>query len=292
MRQPNFFIVGAAKSGTTSMLRYLSQHPDISMPQKREPIHFGRDLHSHNRRITDLDEYLSIFSGSASETIVGEKSVWYLYSQSAAEEIRKFNRNSKIMIMLRNPVDVVHSLHQQFVLTGNEDVVSFDEAIGLVEERAAGRHVPEGAYFPSGLVYTRVPMYGEQVARYLQAFDGDQIHVIPFEDLASDTERTYAEALEFLGVNPSFAPEFKIHNRKMRPRSRWIERLTEHPPSLVPRQLFEPLFWRLTKYNSVELKRPPMSPKVRGYLQRVFRPDIERLSALLNRDFTHWCASC
>jgi hypothetical protein len=272
------------------MLRYLAQHPDISMPQKREPIYFGRDL-SHSKRVTDLGEYLRIFSNCGNERIVGEKSVWYLYSESAAEEIRQFDPNSKIMIMLRNPVDMVYSLHQQFVSTGNEDVTSFDAALALVDERAAGRHIPERARFPSGLAYTRVPQYSEQVARYLRAFGSDQVHIIRFEDLASKTESTYFEALKFLGVSGGFTPDFAIYNKKMKPRSGWIDWLVRHPPSLVPRRLCEPLLWRLARYNRIESARPPLSAEVQAHLKRLFRPDVERLSALLDRDFTDWCKS-
>jgi hypothetical protein len=289
LRRPNFFIVGAAKSGTTSMLRYLAQHADISMPQRREPIYFGRDLGSHSKRVTDLGEYLSMFSECCNERIVGEKSVWYLYSESAAEEIREFDPSSKIMIMLRNPVDMIYSLHQQFVSTGNEDVTSFDTALALVDERAAGRHIPDRAYFPGGLAYTRVPQYSEQVARYLGAFGNEQVHIIRFEDLAFKTESTYAQALEFLGVSRDFMPEFAIYNKKMKPRSRWIDQLVRNPPSLVPRRLCESLVWRLARFNRIESVRPPLSPELRTHLKKMFRPDVERLSELLSRDFTDWC---
>lgn len=290
MRRPNFFIVGAAKSGTTSMLRYLGQHPEIAMPQRREPIFFGRDLSAHSKKTVDLNDYLAIFDGCREEKIVGEKSVWYLYSRDAANEISAFDRNAKILIILRNPVDMVHSLHHQFLSTGNEDVRSFDEAIALIEERAAGRALPKAAHFPAGLLYTRVPLYAEQVQRYLKAFGKDQVQVIAFDEFCRSTARTYAKTLEFLGVDQTFAPEFVVYNKKSKP---LVKRLSagEAGGSVVCRLLPAGLRWRLQRINKVEDKRPSMSAATRARLQELFRPDVERLSAVLDRDFTHWCRS-
>lgn len=292
MRRPNFFIVGAAKSGTTSMQKYLGQHPDIAMPQRREPIFFGTDLASHAKRTARLDDYLQIFSACEGERIVGEKTVWYLYSRTAAEEIRDFHSDAKILIMLRNPVEMVHSLHHQFLSTGNEDVASFDRALALVGERALGRALPRSAHFPEGLLYTSVPLYSEQVERYLRAFGAERVHVLAFDDFARNTERAYAETLAFLEVSPSFTPEFVVYNKKKKPLLKQLEGVggnTASPLRLLPSALRQSLRWRLHRLNRVEDRRAPMSAATRSRLQELFRPDIERLSALLDRDFTPWC---
>lgn len=288
MRRPNFFIVGAAKSGTTSMLHYLGQHPEIAMPQRREPIFFGRDLASHTKRICKLDDYLQLFAECGSKKVVGEKTVWYLYSRTAAEEIKEFDKNAKILILLRNPVDVVHSLHHQFLSTGNEDVESFDRALALESDRAAGRALPNSAHFPAGLLYTRVPLYCDQVARYLQAFGRDNVLIVSFEEFSHRTAKTYAGALSFLEVSQGFAPEFVTYNKKTRPRVKQLENVgggASSPFRLLPSSLR----WRLRRLNRVEDKRAAMSAATRARLQEMFRPDIERLSALLDRDFTPWC---
>jgi hypothetical protein len=194
------------------------------------------------------------------------------------------------MIMLRNPLDMIHSLHHQFLSTGNEDVASFDEAITLIDQRNAGRCIPESAYFPAGLIYTRVPLYSEQVARYIRVFGKDRVHIIRFEEFASETARVYADALRFLGLSDRHTPSFMIYNKKVRPRSRRIEWLVGQLASLDPRWLGEPLLWRLKKYNRTESRRPPMSVKTKARLQRLFQSDVERLSNLLDRDFTSWCS--
>lgn len=288
MRRPNFFIVGAAKSGTTSMLRYLGQHPDIAMPQRREPVFFGRDLASHGKKTATLDDYLEIFSDCGPEKIVGEKTVWYLYSKDAADEIKAFDKNAKILIMLRNPVDMVHSLHHQFLTTGNEDVRSFDDALALTDERASGRALPKTAHFPEGLLYTRIPLYSEQVQRYLRAFGSDQVQVITFDEFCRSTADTFAKTLRFLEVDQAFTPEFVVYNKKKKPLVKQLSSGGENgasPVSLLPAALR----WRLHRLNRVEDKRAPMSASTRARLQELFRPDIECLSAVLDRDFTHWC---
>lgn len=292
LRRPNFFIVGAAKSGTTSMQKYLGQHPDIAMPQRREPIFFGQDLTSHTKRTGDAQAYLQVFAGCGPEKIVGEKTVWYLYSKTAAAEIEAFDKNAKIMIMLRNPVDMVHSLHHQFLSTGNEDVRSFEAALALMEERAAGRSLPKGAHFPQGLLYTQVPLYCDQVERYLRAFGRDQVQVISFDEFSRDTPACYARALAFLDVRQDFTPEFVVYNKKRKARLKPLEDLSDgRSPALalLPASLREALRWRLQRLNRVEDKRAPLPSATRRRLQALFRPDVERLSALLDRDFTRWC---
>lgn len=277
------------------MLRYLGQHPDICMPQQREPLFFGQDLSSHEKRTKTVEEYLSFFAGACDERIVGEKSVWYLYSKTAADEIKAFDPRAKIMIMLRNPVDMVHSLHQQFLATQNETITSFDEALALVEERAAGRALPREAHFPEGLRYTQVPLYFEQVERYFRAFGRDRVKVFLFEDFSQAVQKIYAEALAFLDVDLSFQPEFVIYNKKKKPRYQWLDDLSSSlssPLMPLPRPVQDVARWRLhalnKRFNRVSDKRAPMSPQTRVQLIELFRPDVERLSALLDRDLTSW----
>ena len=119
MRKPDFFIVGAPKGGTTAMNAYLGQHPEIFIAERKELHFFGTDLDFSSPRITQ-EQYLSCFSEVQNEKRVGETSVWYLYSKQAAVEIKKFCPSANIIIMLRNPVDMLYSQHSQFLYNGNE----------------------------------------------------------------------------------------------------------------------------------------------------------------------------
>src|SRR5947207_13310329 len=132
MRRPDFFIVGAPKCGTTAMHQFLAQHPEVFLAPK-EVHFFGADLHLEND-VQDLSTYLELFADAKNEFRVGEASVWYLYSRHAAKEIKQFSAGSRIIIQLRNPVDMVHSLHSQLLFSGVEDIQDFESAL-RAEER-------------------------------------------------------------------------------------------------------------------------------------------------------------
>src|SRR5258706_10449866 len=110
INNPDFFIVGAPKCGTTAMNDYLGQHPDIYMAPK-ELHYFGADLKIKDK--ISESAYLQYFKNAGNKKILGEASVWYLFSGTAAKEIKNFSPDAKILIMLRNPVEVVYSLHSQ-----------------------------------------------------------------------------------------------------------------------------------------------------------------------------------
>src|SRR3954468_1950993 len=115
MPSPSFFIVGAPKCGTTSLNDYLRQHPRIFIPERKELHYFGSDLTFLKTQRPTREEYLAHFAAAQPQQIAGEASVWYLYSQLAAREIHDFCREAKFIIMLRNPVDMMHSLHSQYL---------------------------------------------------------------------------------------------------------------------------------------------------------------------------------
>ena len=130
MLKPNLFIIGAPKCGTTSIYSFLKQHPEIYMPDFKEPHYFGSDLNKKKGVYIDTEEeYLSLFIESKNEIFIGEASTYYLYSNLAPMEIFKFNPDSKIIIALRNPIDLIYSLHSQYFFSGNENVLDFEALI-------------------------------------------------------------------------------------------------------------------------------------------------------------------
>jgi hypothetical protein len=136
-RRPDFFIVGAFKSGTTALYEYLRQHPQVFMPFHKEPLFFGDDLTRRYGRMT-LDHYLSLFKEAGEGQRVGEASAWYLYSQCAANEIRGFSADAQIIVMLRNPVDVMHAQHSQLLFNAAEDIPDFGAALEAEPSRRNG----------------------------------------------------------------------------------------------------------------------------------------------------------
>src|SRR5690242_3134640 len=128
VKRPDLFIVGAFKAGTTSMYEYLRAHPQVFMSVPKEPTYFGADLSARYRRMSE-DEYLGLFRDARPDQRVGEATPWYLYSTSAAAEIKAFEPAARIVIMLRNPVDVMFSQHSQLLFNQREDLADFGAAL-------------------------------------------------------------------------------------------------------------------------------------------------------------------
>lgn len=291
MTVPNLFLVGAAKSGTTSMEKYLSEHPEIYFSPESEVHHFGRDLHI-KYRVSDRSEYLKLFADSGDAVAVGEKSIGYLFSKTAAGEIHEFNPQAKIVILLRNPVDMMFSLHRQFVRSSNEDIIDFAEALEAQSARHAGRRLPHTAHKPDMLQYFDVVDYAPQVKRYLDLF-GDQCLVLLFDDLVADPAGTYKAVLDLVGADPDFAPDFEVHNQTIDLPSVALRRVMAKVPWLTNamRQLLPPRYRRKLRRASAVVQKQPdrkLDPVLRRDLLCRFETQIDALAELIDRDLSGW----
>jgi hypothetical protein len=300
-KKPDVFIVGAPKCGTSAMDQYLGAHPDIYMA-KKEMHAFGSDLRfgpQFYRR--DQEAYLAEFANRNGEHRAGEASVWYLFSTQAAAEIHAFNPEARIIIMLREPAEMLYSLYYQFRFDGNEHLPTFEEALAAEAERRAGRRITRQTYLAQGLVYRDTARYTEQVRRYYDVFGRERVHVINYDDLADDVRGVYCRALEFLGVDPTrIETDFQVINGNKSVKHSALRGLLNDPllrstAVAIGRRLPRPVFAalhdverRLWKINSRSEKRPPLAPETRAQLQREFAPEVERLSQLLGRDLTYW----
>ena len=291
MTVPNLFLVGAAKSGTTSMENYLSEHPEIYFSPESEVHHFGRDLHI-KYRVSDRSEYLRLFADAGDAVAVGEKSIGYLFSETAAREIHEFNPAAKILILLRNPVDMMFSLHRQFVRSSNENIINFAEALEAQSDRHGGKRLPHTAHKPDMLQYFDVVDYAPQVKRYLDAF-GDQCLVLLFDDLVADPAGTYRAVLELVGADPGFVPDFEVHNQTIDLPSVALRRLMAKVPLLTNamRRLMPPRYRRKLRRASAVVQKQPdrkLDPLLRRDLLCRFETQIDTLAALIDRDLSGW----
>jgi len=291
MPRPDFFIVGAPKCGTTAMVQYLDDHPDIFFPDAKEVHFFGTDLVSrHYTR--DLNRYLSLFNDWKGQNRIGEASVWYLYSKKAAEEIHAFDPDARIIIMLRNPVEMIYSNYYQLFFNGDEDIPTFEEALAAEPDRKAGRRIPNDCRLVESLFYRDGAMFTNQVQRYFDVFGREAVHVIIFDDFKLDVAQSYRQTLQFLGVDADFTTDFPRVNANKMVRSRTLKRLLQPIPNRL-RQLrrFRVLrrgFRKFNQFNTRYVSRPAMNPDLRQQLQSEFAPEVERLGALLDRDLMHW----
>ncbi len=296
MRRPDFFIVGAPKCGTTAMYNYLRQHPDIFMPDRKEPHFFGSDLYSP-WYIRDINTYLSLFKDVKDKKRVGEASVWYLYSKRAAYEIKEFNPDAQIIIMLRNPVDMMYSLHAQRVYNGSEDILDFEEALNAEEERKKGLRMPPHPGLVCAMFYREAARFTEQVKRYLDVFGRENVHIIIYDDFKNNTATVYKETLRFLGVDEDFTPDLKVINPSKIVISGFLRDFLQMPPDFarllvkifIPfRGVRQRIIERLKRWNTVYKPRPPMNPELRKRLILEFEPEISELGRLIGRDLSMW----
>lgn len=293
--RPDFFIVGAPKCGTTAMYDYLRQHPQVFVPFIKEPLFFGDDLTRRYGRMS-LEEYLALFRDAREGQRIGEASAWYLYSASAAEEIKAFSPEARIIVMLRDPVDMMYAQHSQLLFSAQEDIVDFGEALDAEPDRRRGERLPSGPVRPENLFYRDSARFSGQLQRYLDVFGPERVHVIVNDDLAADTPGVFRGVLEFLEVDPSVEVQFGRSNPNKRVRNPVLQRLVFAPPGGLVR--LAPILRRfpgvhalralVLRANSAPAPRQPMDPGLRRRLTAEFAPEVERLSTMLGRDLSAW----
>ena len=188
---PDFYLVGAPKCGTTAYYEFLRQHPEIFLPRTKELLRFGSDL-SYPTRLSESD-FLAHFSDRRDEQRVGTAHTAYLQSTRAAEEIKVHRPDADIVVMLRNPVDMVPSWHSELLYETIEDIEDLESALDAEEARRRGEQIPRSAgnSYVESLYYSEVAAFSEQVKRYFDVFGRSRVHVIIHDDLRADPAATY-----------------------------------------------------------------------------------------------------
>ena len=318
-RNPNFFIVGAPRCGTSAMHEYLDAHPDVYMSWVKEPHYFCADLNDERDQnrggrqdgwpIVGLEQYLWLFRNAGDAPVRGESSVLYLYSQAAAQQIAQFDPGAKILVMIREPVSFLRSLHSLLVYQGDETCHSFVGALDLEEDRRRGDRIPSLVRIPSIMWYSRMAAFSEQIRRYLECFPPEQVKVVVFDDFRGNTREVYADVLRFLGVDDRVPlADASPRNLNKRPRWRrlalWSRRLhplaiklardpefprhpdyrQKFPANVLPTGLAVFLHRAMVSVNSQRIAREPLDPEEERGVKRRFRDEVGALGELLQRD--------
>ena len=221
--KPNLYILGARKCGTTSLHYWLDDHPDIFMSKPKEPHYFNTD-HNHRDALTDSD-YQSYFKGRKKEQVVGESSVWYLYSKEAVPNILKFNSCAKFIVCLRDPVDMVHSLYRQKVFSGDETIKNFRSAWEAQTERVEGRQIPVTCREPSTLLYGKVCSLGAQVEQLLRHVKSEHVYFVTLKEMSKNPQKVYRHILDFLDLTYFDKKDFEVKNKHKERQSLLLRRL-------------------------------------------------------------------
>jgi len=303
MKKPNFFIAGQPRSGTTALFRFLNQHPEIYMCESKEPYYFCTDFHEesdqyHKKKlrfpIRTEKQYLQLFKDAVNEKIIGEATPDYLFSKNAAKNICAFNREAKILISIRNPVDLLYSLHSQMLFYGGEDVEDFKKALEMEPARKECRNLPRGLLWPSSLYYSERIQFCRQIKIFLDCFSGNRVKIIIFDDFIQDNLKICRQILEFLDVDTGFIPDLKVYNPQKVVRFKLVNFLFaaigDLPlKNLMPYKVRGAITRKIRKLNIKDQKSKPLDPVFRRMLMEKIRPEVEELSRLTNRDLmTLW----
>src|SRR5271166_2800774 len=203
---PNFFIVGHPKCGTTALYEMLRRHPQIYMPELKEPWFLASDMRPRFQPPRSAsppqtpEEYLSLFDAAEPGQIIGEASSSYLLSHTAASSIAKLRPDARIVAILREPASFLRSLHLQLLRTHVESEKDLGSAIALEAARREGRRIPRHSHRPQLLLYSDHVRYVEQLRRYHELFAPEQVLIVIYDDFRAENEATVRRVLQFLDV--------------------------------------------------------------------------------------------
>ena len=300
MTLPNFLLIGAAKSGTSSLYDYLGQHPEIFVSPVKEPNFFalegevvdfqgpGDDRTINAVCITDIERYRALFREADEHAAVGEASTLYLYSSKAPERIKHYLPNARLIAVLRNPVERAFSSFLHLRLEGREPHDTFERALAEEPWRI-------GQNWQHLWHYRAMGLYAEQLERYYRAFGAEQLMIFKHEDLLADPVGVVQRICRFLAVDDSFVPDVSVKYKVSgTPRSPALHRLLARPT--LPRRMLRPLLPRtfrrrlLERLKQANMKpaRPEIPSSARALLLQDYRDDIARTQQLVELDLTSW----
>jgi hypothetical protein len=292
-QRPDTFIVGAPKCGTTALDHYLAHHPDVFVPADKDVRFFGRDLTVVSR----LDEatFLQRYAQRAGQRRALDSSVYGLLSKTAAWEIKAFHPDARVIVMLRDPLEVIpaHHAQLQFNGLGEDEDLPLAEALAAEADRRAGRRLPPRTRVREALYYREVVDYAPQVARFFDALGPDRVHVIWFDAFKHDTAGAVREVLSFLGVDPDVSLPTPIVNPNTVTRSPWLRRALAATPAslkeLLPTRARLAIRSRLRRANTKVAPRAPLDPTLAQQLAVELRPRVDALERLLDHPLPSWC---
>lgn len=301
MKVPNFLIIGAGKSGTTSVYHYLKEHPEVFMSTVKETNFFALEGEKIETRDDDSDQmyhypwsvnnweqYLDLFKDASLNQIRGEASPMYLYSSKAAESIKTRVPDVKLIAVLRQPSERLYSRYLHLAR----------------ENRVPGKF--EDALDEKSIWWKRNDLINEgryhtHLSKYFELFPENQIKVILYDDLKKDQNAVMKEIYSFLGVNPNFVPDTDqqhnvsgiIKNKTMDlliGQNSWVkERISQLSPELMRRVKGSKRLKSLVNgMRNKNLSRPAMSFDMKRALDEIYKSEIDSLSNLIDRNLDHW----
>jgi hypothetical protein len=279
--KPNFLIVGAARSGTTSLYEWLSGHPEVFQPAWKEPSYFVNGY-----GIKDWQQYLALFAPGQGKKAVGEASAAYLAAPESPQWIARELGAPRIIMILRDPVRRAMSLYAWMTMEGYEPCGSFEAALDAEPRRMADPEFAKNCpqyfwdyyYFTSGL-------YAQQVGRYLDIFGKSRVRIYLFEELANNSAALFADVCGFLQIDPTFKPSLRPTNQGRIPRFKKAQYVLRAAKSVRGLGAIASAAMELNRKLG---PAPRINPPTERMLREKYRADIGVLAQLLNKDLSAW----
>jgi hypothetical protein len=302
---PTFLIIGAGKSGTTSLHKYLDQHPEVFMCPVKETNFFELEgerilvnekedpqaFKYYPQSITEWDKYVRLFEQATKAKAIGETSPMYLYGKRSPENIKRYLPDAKLIVILREPTSRLYSRYLHLARDGRLPTPEFEDALDRKNTIWWTRNdlVQEG-------------FYHKHLSRYYETFPKEQIKVFLYEDLSKEPVKAMKELFAFIGVDPTFEPNMEVtYNLSGKPKSGFINSLIGADGILIRSAkavmpgVVNKLKNSTTTQKMVEtirkknLERPPVSMEVKKrFYKEVYAEEIEKLEKLINRDLSRW----
>jgi hypothetical protein len=295
---PNFIVIGAPKSGTTSLYYYLRQHPDVYLPNVKELHYFSfpelgqtsagpGDALVRDGLCQSWEQYTSHYLRASNQAAIGDISPSYLYYSSSAQKIRETLGMVKIIAIIRNPVDKAYSQYMHMIREGLESL-SFQEALAAETGRQEQGWGDIWRYAESSL-------YADRLNEFITVFGRENVKIVLFDDFSKRTPAVLADLLQFIGVDPAVRiPTNEKFNRTGTQKNPFITKMMQHRSWLktlvkfvLPSDIrFKLRNWIVTANTG---DKPVLSPELRATLLKYFHNDIIRVEQLIEKP-TGWKA--
>lgn len=299
---PDFLIIGAGKSGTTSLDFYLNQHPGIFMPEVKEPNFFAYESHSlldfsdadtrkhYEDSITDIKSYVALFENADESSLIGEISNTTLYMPHALEAVKKYVPNAKLIVILRQPAERLFSRYTHLLRVNKVPTSNFEEDVFNKQSIWWMRAdlVQEG-------------FYAKHLTKFYEHFAAENIKVLLFEDLMQDAQGTMKKITDFLAVAPfnfetgtQFNKSGKIRNQSMNTLvghdSIIIKSLKSTVPSIYRKIKENKTFKKFVEnLRSNNIEKVKLGTELKNKITReIYHDDINSLEKLINKNLEHW----
>ncbi len=304
---PDFLIIGAGKCGTTSLDKYLKQHPEIFIPARKEPNFYGYEntsidsfggdadeIRHFTTSITTFDKYIQLFTSARANQVKGETSNTYMYHPQAPERIRYYNRQMKLIAILRQPANRLYSRYLHLVRDNRAPTGNFADCLDQATIWWRRNDlIREGFYY-------------RNLSPFYKLFPKKNIRVYLYEDLNQNPESVLADIFGFLGVDTSFQPDFSVrYNQSGIVKNKFLDRLygqegivNKTAKAILPESILHKMKNNIVIQRAVNdlrsrnLKRPRMDHEIKRSLTLdVYGDDIRKLQSLIGKDLQHWLAT-